>query len=108
MTREHPDGRGQKKEGVKSHPLSLLLSDYHLIIQSSLLLVRTLIVRAVLWTLWTGLRAVRVLRSLLGTGLGGAVHVLRGGVPSLREFLGVAVDVRDVLILDSLLEGAEG
>ena len=75
---------------------------------SFLLLIRALVVRTVLRTLWAGLRAIRILRSLLGTGLSGAVHVLRSGVPSLREFLGVAVDVRGVLILDSFLEGAEG
>ena len=73
-----------------------------------LLLVRALIIRTILWALWAGLRAVRVLRSLLGTSLRGAVHVLGSGVPSLGKFLGVPVDVRDVLTLDSLLQRAEG
>ena len=78
----------KKKEAISS------------LLSFSLLLIRALVVRTVLRALWAGLRAIRILMSLLGTGLSGAVHVLRSGVPSLREFLGVAVDVRDVLILD--------
>ena len=92
--------RNEKERGCEITS-SLLLSDYHLIIRSSLLLVRALVIRAVLRSLRTRLR------TLLGTGLCGTVHVLGGGVPSLGQFLGVAVDVRKVLILDSLLEGAE-